>query len=76
MAFEKFTSFSTKFINKENEIYILYLTYYRGICTIHAQKRLKTLYNVLLIYFKFIVIGWATVQYTEGEHTQNIETNN
>lgn len=51
-----FLSFSTKCINKENEIYILYF-YYRGICTIHARKRLKTLYNVLLIYFKFIVIG-------------------
>lgn len=60
-SFWKNMSFSTKFINKENEVYILYFKYHRGICTIHARKRLKTLNIVLLIYFKFIVIGWAMV---------------
>lgn len=80
MAFEKIMSFSTKFINKENEVYILYFKYRRGVCTIHARKRLKTLNNVLLIYFKFIVIGllffsFVIYCYCHGTHTQNVETN-
>lgn len=60
-------AFSAKFINKENEVYILYFKYYRGICTVHARKRLKTLYNVLLIYCNRV---------SYGAQTQNIETNN